>query len=94
MILNSITPQFCILPWHCHFVYWLYFPLLRFVQISLPRERGRLRFHALQNVQTALDLLKYKNIRLVNIRPDEIVDGNPKLTLGLIWTIILHFQVC
>ncbi len=32
-------------------------------------------------------------IRLVNIRPDEIVDGNPKLTLGLIWTIILHFQV-
>ena len=44
-------------------------------------------------MQTALDLLKYKNIRLVNIRPDEIVDGNPKLTLGLIWTIILHFQV-
>lgn len=66
------------------------FPL---AQVSLPRERGRLRFHALQNVQTALDLLKYKNIRLVNIRPDEIVDGNPKLTLGLIWTIILHFQV-
>lgn len=32
-------------------------------------------------------------IRLVNIRSDEIVDGNPKLTLGLIWTIILHFQV-
>ena len=21
------------------------------------------------------------------------MDGNPKLTLGLIWTIILHFQV-
>lgn len=32
-------------------------------------------------------------IRLVNIRSDEIVDGNPKLTLGLVWTIILHFQV-
>lgn len=29
----------------------------------------------------------------MNIRSDEIVDGNPKLTLGLIWTIILHFQV-
>jgi len=33
-------------------------------------------------------------IRLVNIRADEIVDGNMKLTLGLVWTIILHFQVC
>lgn len=29
----------------------------------------------------------------MNIRADEIVDGNPKLTLGLIWIIILHFQV-
>jgi hypothetical protein len=30
---------------------------------------------------------------LVNIRPEELVNGNPKLTLGLIWRIILHFQV-
>jgi len=30
---------------------------------------------------------------VVNIRADEIVDGNPKLTLGLIWTLILHYQV-
>ena len=29
----------------------------------------------------------------MNIRADEIVDGNPKLTLGLIWTLILHYQV-
>lgn len=33
-------------------------------------------------------------VKLVNIRNDDITDGNPKLTLGLIWTIILHFQVC
>ncbi|KAG7278801.1 hypothetical protein CRUP_019107 [Coryphaenoides rupestris] len=31
-------------------------------------------------------------VKLVNIRNDDIADGNPKLTLGLIWTIILHFQ--
>ena len=37
--------------------------------------------------------LRYKEIKLVNIRGEDIVDGNPKLTLGLIWTIILHFQV-
>ncbi|KAL0604714.1 LINE-1 retrotransposable element ORF1 protein [Plecturocebus cupreus] len=32
-------------------------------------------------------------VKLVNIRNDDITDGNPKLTLGLIWTIILHFQL-
>ena len=58
-----------------------------------PRERGRMRFHAIQNVETALRFLRYKEIKLVNIRGEDIVDGNPKLTLGLIWTIILHFQV-
>lgn len=52
-----------------------------------------MRFHMLQNGQMALDFLRYKKIKLVNIRAEDIVDGNPKLTLGLIWTIILHFQV-
>ncbi|KAG8506847.1 Microtubule-actin cross-linking factor 1, isoforms 1/2/3/5 [Galemys pyrenaicus] len=58
-----------------------------------PREKGRMRFHRLQNVQIALDFLKQRQVKLVNIRNDDITDGNPKLTLGLIWTIILHFQV-
>lgn len=35
----------------------------------------------------------FSQVKLVNIRNDDIADGNPKLTLGLIWTIILHFQV-
>ncbi|KAG7511569.1 dystonin isoform X3 [Solea senegalensis] len=60
---------------------------------KLPRERGRMRFHRLQNVQIALDYLKRRQVKLVNIRNDDITDGNPKLTLGLIWTIILHFQI-
>ncbi|GCB77236.1 hypothetical protein scyTo_0019972, partial [Scyliorhinus torazame] len=59
---------------------------------TLPREKGRMRFHRLQNVQIALDYLKRRQVKLVNIRNDDITDGNPKLTLGLIWTIILHFQ--
>ncbi|XP_038032426.2 dystonin isoform X32 [Anas platyrhynchos] len=60
---------------------------------TLPREKGRMRFHRLQNVQIALDYLKKCQVKLVNIRNDDITDGNPKLTLGLIWTIILHFQI-
>ncbi|KAM8869584.1 plectin isoform 5-T5 [Spinachia spinachia] len=59
----------------------------------MPREKGRMRFHKLQNVQIALDFLRHRQVKLVNIRNDDIADGNPKLTLGLIWTIILHFQI-
>ncbi|XP_054036147.1 plectin-like [Dryobates pubescens] len=52
-----------------------------------------MRFHRLHNVQVALDYLKKHQVKLVNIRNDDITDGNPRLTLGLIWTIILHFQI-
>lgn len=62
--------------------------------VKLPREKGKMRFHQLQNVNNALDFLqKDRKIKLVNIRSEEIVDGNPKLILGLVWTLILHFQI-
>ena len=32
-------------------------------------------------------------IKLVNMQNESLVDGNSKLTLGLVWTLILHFQV-
>ena len=32
-------------------------------------------------------------VRLESIGAEDIVDGNPRLILGLIWTIILRFQV-
>ncbi|CAF0847061.1 unnamed protein product [Rotaria sordida] len=64
-----------------------------FTNQTIPRERGTSKFHALQNVEQCLQCLEqHHNIRLVNIRPEELVNGNPKLTLGLIWRIILHFQ--
>ena len=34
-----------------------------------------------------------KKIRITNISANDIVDGNPKLTLGLVWSIIQHWQV-
>ena len=52
-----------------------------------------MRVHQLQNIQIVLNYIKFRKVKLVNIRPEDIVDGNQKLTLGLIWTIILHFQV-
>ena len=32
-------------------------------------------------------------VNLENIGSEDIVDGNPRLTLGLIWTIILRFEI-
>ena len=32
-------------------------------------------------------------IETVNISSEHILDGNPKITLGLVWRLILHFQV-
>ena len=32
-------------------------------------------------------------IKLINIHVTDIIDGNPSIILGLIWTIILHFHV-
>nr|XP_015911947.1 dystrophin isoform X3 [Parasteatoda tepidariorum] len=60
---------------------------------ELRREKGRLRVHHLNNVGCALRVLKENNVKLVNISTNDIVDGNPKLTLGLVWSIILHWQV-
>lgn len=55
--------------------------------------RGRMRIHCLENVEKALEYLREQHVHLENIGPHDIVDGNPSLTLGLIWTIILRFQI-
>nr|CAD7404046.1 unnamed protein product [Timema cristinae] len=52
-----------------------------------------MRVHHLNNVNKALQILEQNNVKLVNISNNDIVDGNPKLTLGLVWSIILHWQV-
>ncbi|XP_068446612.1 dystrophin isoform X5 [Clinocottus analis] len=56
-------------------------------------ERGFTRVHSLNNVNRALQILQKNNVELVNIGATDIVDGNHKLILGLIWSIILHWQV-
>uniref|UniRef100_A0A670YZV5 Utrophin n=1 Tax=Pseudonaja textilis TaxID=8673 RepID=A0A670YZV5_PSETE len=59
----------------------------------LLKERGTTRVHALNNVNKVLQVLHQNNVDLVNIGGTDIVDGNHKLTLGLLWSIILHWQV-
>jgi len=52
-----------------------------------------IRAQKLENCLTALNFLKSEKIKLVNIGNDDIVDCNLKLILGLIWTIILRYQI-
>ncbi|ORX67012.1 hypothetical protein K493DRAFT_263956, partial [Basidiobolus meristosporus CBS 931.73] len=62
---------------------------------TLPKpEKLSMRIHSMSNVTKALQFLE-QNIgeSLKNIGSEDIVDGNTKLTLGLVWLLILKFQI-
>lgn len=52
-----------------------------------------MRIHCLENVDKCLGFLFTQKVHLENVGAHDIVDGNPRLTLGLMWTIILRYQV-
>ncbi|XP_041430934.1 filamin-A isoform X1 [Xenopus laevis] len=56
-------------------------------------QRPNFRQMQLENVSVALEFLDRENIKLVSIDSKAIVDGNLKLILGLIWTLILHYSI-
>jgi len=51
------------------------------------------RFQMLENNGAFLAQLKAKNIRLVNIGPEDLTAGNRTLVLGLTWTLILRYEI-
>ncbi|XP_055309630.1 dystrophin, isoforms A/C/F/G/H-like, partial [Sitodiplosis mosellana] len=56
------------------------------------REKGRMRVHHINNVNKVLQVLSENGVKLLNISSEDIVGGNPKLTLGLISIIALCFD--
>ncbi|MGH0145782.1 UNVERIFIED_CONTAM: hypothetical protein FKN15_006233 [Acipenser sinensis] len=55
--------------------------------------RPNFRQMKFENVSVALEFLDREHIKLVSIDSKAIVDGNLKLILGLIWTLILHYSI-
>lgn len=63
----------------------------------LKLEKGNMRIHYIINVQNALNVIElHAGINLsqdFNIGAEDLVDGNQKITLGLVWILISNFQL-
>ncbi|KAK5459770.1 alpha-actinin [Exophiala xenobiotica] len=53
----------------------------------------RLRVQKFENVNKSLEFIKSRGIQMTNIGAEDVVDGNRKIILGLIWTLILRFTI-
>ncbi|XP_077395269.1 uncharacterized protein clmna isoform X3 [Festucalex cinctus] len=51
------------------------------------------RIFRLNNIAKVLSFLEERNVKLVSIDAADVVDGNSSIILGLIWNIILFFQI-
>jgi filamin len=51
------------------------------------------RVQKLENCSAALKFVQNEGLKLVGIGPEDLVDPKLKLILGLIWTIILRYQI-
>ncbi|KAK0464342.1 actinin-like protein [Desarmillaria tabescens] len=63
--------------------------------VSLGRynKAPRMRIQKAENVNKALEFITSRGVKLTNIGPEDIIDGNLKLILGMIWTLILRFTI-
>jgi len=52
-----------------------------------------MRVQKAENVNKALEFITSRGVKLTNIGPEDIIDGNIKLILGMIWTLILRFTI-
>ena len=55
--------------------------------------KPKMRVQRFENVNISLDFIKSRGIQMTNIGAEDVVDGNRKIILGLIWTLILRFTI-
>lgn len=53
----------------------------------------RIKVQMAENVNKALEFITSRGVKLTNIGPEDIIEGNLKLILGMIWTLILRFTI-
>jgi len=53
----------------------------------------RIAIQKIENLGIVLKFLEAENLKLVNIGPEDIHDGNKRIILGLIWSLILRYQI-
>ncbi|XP_069103934.1 filamin-A-like [Argopecten irradians] len=51
------------------------------------------QYEKLQNITVALEGIAADNVRIINIDSKEILEGNHKLILALIWQLIIRYQI-
>lgn len=56
------------------------------------RPNARFKFHLLDNMKLVFDFLR-TDLPLEIIGPEDIVDGNEKLCMGLVWMLISHYKI-
>lgn len=56
-------------------------------------KRSSHRIFRLNNIAKVLSFLEERNVKLVSIDAADVADGNSSIVLGLIWNIILFFQI-
>ncbi|XP_059151967.1 filamin-C-like [Physella acuta] len=50
-------------------------------------------FQKLQNITISLEAVKTDGVKIVNIDSSDVLEGNQKLVLALIWQLILKYQI-
>jgi len=56
-------------------------------------KKPRINAQKMENIVATFNFMKGEGIKIVNIDSTDIVQGNMKLILGLIWTLIFNYQI-
>ena len=53
----------------------------------------KMRIHMLENLKVAFNYIQAEGVKMVNIGSEDIIDGNDKIILALIWSLINHYSL-